>query len=334
MRGLGGGYGGHVLRNRVYRHGHLDAENVPPQSLSDHLADPSTVVWVDLCGPAAEELAVVADELDLHSLAVEDALGRRQRPKVDHYAGHIFCTAFETHLDAASGQLQLNEISAFVTARALVTVRKSEGFDIEDVVRRWDEEPSLAVHGVPFLLHGLLDHVVDSHFDAAQVLDDQSEALEDLLFDDRPRSGQVQRRSFTLRKSLVQLRHVALPMREVVNALIRRDWQVLDAALVPYYQDLYDHVLRVSEWTDSLRDLVATILETNLTIQGNRLNDIMKKVTSWAAIIAVPTAITGFYGQNVPYPGFGHWAGFVASTAAIVAVSVVLYGVFRRAGWL
>jgi magnesium transporter len=323
-----------VLRNRVYRHGRLDAENVPPQDLSEHLVDPSTVVWVDLCAPRADELELVAEELDLHALAVQDALGRRQRPKVDHYPTHLFCSAFETRLDPTTGRVELNEVAAFVTARALVTVRKSESFGIEEVVRRWDDEAHLAAHGVAFLLHGLLDHVVDSHFEALQVLDDESEALEDLLFEERSRSTQVQRRSFELRKSLVLLRHVVLPMREVVNTLIRRDWQGTEPGLLPYYQDLYDHVLRVSEWTDSLRDMVATILETNLTIQGNRLNEIMKKVTSWAAIIGVPTAITGFYGQNVPYPGFGNAAGFVASTAAILAASAVLYGVFRRANWL
>ncbi|HYJ74792.1 MAG TPA: CorA family divalent cation transporter, partial [Kineosporiaceae bacterium] len=123
-------------------------------------------------------------------------------------------------------------------------------------------------------------------------------------------------------------------MREVVNTMMRRDLGLVPDELMPYYQDVYDHVLRATEWTESLRDLVTTILETNMTIQGNRLNSIMKKVTSWAAIIAVPTAITGFYGQNVPYPGFGHVAGFWASTILIVAISSILYVVFRLQDWL
>jgi magnesium transporter len=123
-------------------------------------------------------------------------------------------------------------------------------------------------------------------------------------------------------------------MREVVNTLIRRDVDLVPSAMAPYYQDLYDHVLRATEWTDSLRDLVSTIVETNLTIQGNRLNIITKKVTSWAAIIAVPTAITGFYGQNLPYPGFAHISGFIASTLLIVVLSVTLFVVFKRNDWL
>ena len=167
-----------------------------------------------------------------------------------------------------------------------------------------------------------------------QSLDDEIEELEDLLFDDRPHDHEVQRRTFELRKSLVLLRRVVLPMREVVNTLMRRDLGLVADELMPYYQDVYDHVLRATEWTESLRDLVSTILETNLTIQGNRLNVIMKKVTSWAAIIAVPTAITGFYGQNVPYPGFAHQSGFVTSSILIVALSGALYLTFKRKDWL
>jgi magnesium transporter len=144
----------------------------------------------------------------------------------------------------------------------------------------------------------------------------------------------VQRRSFELRKSLVLLRRVVLPMREVVNTLIRRDLQVVSDALHPYYQDVYDHVLRVTEWTESLRDLVTTILETNLTIQSNRLNTITKKVTGWAAIIAVPTLITGFYGMNVPYPGFSNEWGFASSLVLMIGIAAALYVIFRRKDWI
>jgi magnesium transporter len=119
-----------------------------------------------------------------------------------------------------------------------------------------------------------------------------------------------------------------------LNSLLRRDLHVVDEAMTPYYQDVYDHVLRVTEWTESLRDLVATTVETNLTIQANHMNLIMKKVTSWAAIIAVPTAITGFYGQNLPFPGAGtHW-GVLSSTALIGVLSVILYVAFKRKDWL
>ena len=291
-------------------------------------------MWLDYCDPTKAELATIAEELQLHPLAVEDAVNEHQRPKLDRYDTHLFLSAYAVKLDTESGELCTHEIGAFITPRALVTVRMEKGARIDSLLARWDASNELAKHGVSFLLWGLLDDIVDGHFETVQSLDSEIEALEDLLFDDAPRNTEVQRRSFELRKSLVLLRRVVLPMREVVNSLMRRDLHVLDEGMAPYYQDVYDHVLRATEWTESLRDLVTTILETNLTIQGNRMNLVMKKVTSWAAIIAVPTAITGFYGQNVPFPGFAtHW-GFWFSTALIIVASGGLYWGFRRRDWL
>jgi magnesium transporter len=292
------------------------------------------VVWVDFVAPTAAELALVSDELGLHVMAIDDALALLERPKVDRYETHLLLTAYSVAADPASGALAASEIAAFITGQALVTVRKDDSFPIAAVVRRWDDDADLAVHGVPFLLWGLLDEVVDGYFDAVQQLDTLGESLEDLVFDERPRGTELQRLSFGLRKSLVLLRRIVLPMREVVNALLRRDLHVMDPAMIPYYQDVYDHVLRASEWTESLRDLITSILETNLTIQGNRLNLIMKQVTSWAAIIAVPTAITGFFGQNVPFLGFGRPLGLWTSILLVVIASAMLFRAFRRRDWL
>ena len=160
------------------------------------------------------------------------------------------------------------------------------------------------------------------------------EELEDRLFDDVPRGLEVQRRSFQLRKSLMLLRRIVIPMSEVVSELMRRDLHIVGDDLMPYYQDVYDQVLRTAEWTDGLRDLVTSILETNLTIQGNRMNIITKKVTGWAAIIAIPTLITGFFGMNVPYPGFGEKAGLAASIATTGLAGLLLYLIFKRKDWL
>lgn len=323
-----------MAHTRLYRHGALVAAEFPVEDVAEHLADPDAVVWVDFVSPSVADLELVVAELGLHDVAVDDALELLERPKLDHYDTHLFLTAYAVCLDAETGDLTTSEVAAFVTGRALVTVRKDEAYDIRAVVRRWDENAALAVHGVGFLLWGLLDDVVDGYFETVQALDARLDALEDLLFAEQPRSTEVQRLSFRLRKSLVLLRRVVLPMREVLNAIMRRDLEVVERAMTPYYQDVYDHVLRASEWSESLRDLIATILETNLTIQGNRMNLIMKKVTSWAAIIAVPTAVTGFYGQNLPYPGFATHGGFWMSTLMIVGLSGLLYWQFRRRDWL
>ena len=321
-------------RTRLYRNGVLEAEGFPIADVSEHLADPAATIWFDLCRPTEEDLAAISEELGLHPLAVEDAVHEHQRPKIDRYDSHLFVTAYAVRLDAATGVLTNSEVAAFVTRNALVTVRKDEGFDIGQVLTRWDNSPDLAKHGVSFLLHGLLDTVVDSHFDAVQTLDEQIESLEDQLFAPSTKDSEMERRTFELRKSLVLLRRTVLPMREVVNTLLRRDLHVVDEPMFPYYQDVYDHVLRATEWTESLRDLVSTIRETHLTMQGNRLNVIMKQVTSWAAIIAVPTAVTGFYGQNVPYPGFSKTIGFWESTSIMIVLSVGLFAWFRKKDWI
>jgi magnesium transporter len=322
-------------RTRVYRDGLLVAAGFPVELISDHLAEGPATVWLDLRDPDRADLAVLQEEFGLHPLAIEDALHDRERPKIDRYHTHLFMTAYSARLDEVSGELATSEISAFVLPHALITIRKDDGLDIGKVVDHWDANPDLAKHGVGFLVHGLLDFIVDGHFEAVQSLDDAVEGLEDDLFSPTAvKDIQVQRRSFELRKSLVVLRRVVLPMREVLNTLMRRDLHHLDEDLIPYFQDVYDHVLRATEWTESLRDLVTTILETNLTIQGNRMNVISKKVTGWAAIVAVPTFITGFYGMNVPYPAFGQHVGFLIAMAVMVVSGVVLYWLFRRNDWL
>jgi magnesium transporter len=321
-------------RTRCYRNGVLVDEDFPIAEVSEHLDEPASLVWVDLCAPDTPELSLLADELGLHELAVEDAINPHERPKLDRYQDHALLSAYSARFEPDSAQLITSEIAAFITHRALVTVRKDEAFDLDAVVARWDASPDLAKNGVGFLLHGLLDYLVDGYFEAVQSLDEKIEELQDQLFVPSTKQEVVQRRSFELRRTLVLFRRVVLPMREVVNTLMRRDLDFVDEAMGPYFQDVYDHVLRATEWTESLRDLVSSIMETNLTIQGNRLNTITKKVTSWAAIIAVPTAITGFYGQNLPYPGFAHLSGFYASTALIVGLSTFLYILFHRIDWL
>jgi magnesium transporter len=322
-------------RTRLYRNGKLAAEGFAIEQISDHLEEPDCVVWLDLRNPDYGDLMVLQEEFGLHPVAIEDALVDRERPKIDRYRTHLFVTAYGARLDQASGQIATSELSAFVLPRALITIRKDDGLDIGKVVDHWDASPDLAAYGIGFLLYGLLDYIVDGHFETVQALDDAVEGLEDTLFN--PQRGtdlQVQRRSFELRKSLVLLRRVVLPMREMLNTMMRRDLQHVSEDLYPYYQDVYDHVLRATEWTESLRDLVTTILETNLTIQGNRMNVISKKVTGWAGIIAVPTLLTGFYGMNVPYPGFGSHLGFAIAALVMVGSAVALYWVFRRNDWL
>jgi magnesium transporter len=324
-----------MARTRLYRSGTLDLEDFPVEDISDYVCEPTCTVWLDLCDPTSADFDMIIEEFGLHELAVEDARHDHQRPKLDRYRTHLFLSAYAVSTDPDTGMVVTSEIAVFITQTALITIRKGKQFDMDRVVARWDDSLDLAKEGVGYLLYGLLDYLVDGHFHAVQELDERIEELEDLLFEDgRDEIQTVQRSSFELRKNLVRVRRVVLPMREVVNTLLRRDLHVVSETMMPYYQDVYDHVLRATEWTESLRDMVTSVMETNLTIQGNRMNLIMKKVTSWASIIAVPTAVTGFFGQNVPYPGFGTQTGFWASTLVMLGLSVLLYLGFKRRDWI
>lgn len=332
-----------ALRSRVWRAGVVIDEDFDFERISDYLGQHECLFWVDLCAPSAGLLARLADELSLDPQAVEDALGHAERAKATRYASHTFLTAYATSLRAEGGErtsrqrsgLRASRVSAFVFPQGLITVRQGPDFDLEPVVRRWDDNADLLKHGVGALVHGLLDVVVDSHFEAVQSLDDEMEDLEDALFDDREISGQVQRRTYEIRKDLVQLRRVILPMREVVNGVLRHRRDAgAPRELDSWYDDLYDHVLRASEWTESLRDMITAIFETNLSLQDARLNNVVKKLTAWAALIAIPTAVTGYFGQNVPYPGSGEEWGFALSVAVIAGVVTVLYRSFKSRNWL
>ncbi len=303
------------------------------------LTDRDALVWVDLVGPSREDLDHLAEEIGLDPLSVEDAIEPHERPKVVRHTGHLFFVTYATRLredvpeSDPTGRLELDRVSGFVLPTALITVRPTDAIDMDEVVRLWDDNPDLLLLGPGALVHGLLDHVVDGQFDTIQQLDDEIEDLEDVLFDERRAGGSLLRDVYGVRKDLVRLRRIVLPMREVVGALQRhRDDDT--GELARFFDDLYDHVIRAAEWTESLRDMVATVFETNLSLQDTRLNVVMKQLAAWAAIIAVPTAVTGWFGQNLPFPGFARASGLWASVVLIAALSATLYAVFRRRDWL
>lgn len=308
------------------------------------VADPSTTVWVEI---GAEDFRQLAPQLDIHPQAVEDALHHvaamgsiAERTKLERFPHGVLVYLFRTELDVES-RLVLHEAPLLLTRHSVIAVEHPRPFDLDDLVSRWEKNPQILQHGVPALLYGALDLVVDSYLEVVDKLSDEVDLMEDELFDGGidstadPRAAQ--RRSFATRKSLVRLRRVTQPMREVVAGLMRPDEAnrpTVDPALQPYYQDLYDHVLRVNDTIEGLRDLITTIYETRLALNDHSLNTVTRQLAAWAAIIAVPTAVTGFYGQNIPYPGFAAHSGFWTSTAIWVGVSVLLFVMFKRRRWL
>ncbi|HSN43963.1 MAG TPA: magnesium transporter CorA family protein [Propionibacteriaceae bacterium] len=328
-----------ALTSILWRDGVEVAHDFPLSELDQHLATEGELVWFDLSGADRSMIEQLASEIGLDPLAVEDAVSRGERPKVTRHQHHIFVMVtgarLETEAEGFESRVVPEPVAAFVLPRCLVTVRHTNEFDMGPVVERWRDHADLLQFGPSALLYGLLDAVVDGHFETVGSLDDSLEVLEDALFENSSARAGVQRRSFQLRKELVQFRRVVLPLREVVSEL-RRPAENGNSRtpLASYYDDLYDHVLRVTEWTESLRDMLATIFETNLSLQDAALNTVMKKLAGWAAVIAVPTAVTGWFGQNIPYPGFAHVGGLWQSVVAILVGTLGLYFFFKARDWI
>lgn len=322
-----------TILTRAYREGGLTAEGFPLTDVSNHIQTPGAVIWVDLTRPTAEQMLELAEELGLHELAVEDALSHNERPKLDRYSTHLFFSCQAVRLDPASNELRRTAVDAFIGANWLITVRKGDDLSLPHLLDRVDRSPELLAHGVDYLVYCLLDVVIDGYFDAVEAFDEYYDNASEFIFAETPFTPPQQRQWFEMRQALVRFHRIAFPMREAVSSFLRREHDV-SPLLYPYYQDVYDHVLRVVESTEALRDLVATIVETNLSLRDYRQNQIMKKVTSWAAIIAVPTLITGYYGMNVPYPGAGETSGAIVSSALALLLSSGLYALFRKNEWL
>ena len=307
-------------------------------------SDPSSVVWLQATPDEMRELGPL---MHLHPRAVEEVMSHTeagglapQRTKIERFEHGTLLYLYRSQI-ASDGALRLIDSPVILTKESLVTVHQDEPLDTDAIVGRLERSPAILAEGVPALLWSLLDAVVDTHLDALDALSDAVDDMEDELFSTTPRRGadplESQIRSFTTRKSLVQLRRVAQPMREVVSALMRYEEDGrprVSTMMQPYFQDVYDHVLRVNDTIEGLRDLITTIYETRLALNDHALNTVTRQLAAWAAIIAVPTAVTGFYGQNIPYPGFARPLGFWTSTVIWVGLSLLLYVAFRKRRWL
>lgn len=230
-------------------------------------------------------------------------------------------------------------VAGFVLPGGVLAVRSDDALTPDAVEAGWRELGDARRLGPYGLVHGLLDVVVDGLFDAARFLDDRIEDLEEDLFDRSAHLEGFQRRAYALRKELVALRRAVLPLRDVHSALWRRRPEDAGAGgeaarLDALYADLLDHILRVTEWTESLRDMIATVFETHLSLQDQRLNEVMRRLAGWAAVVSVPTLATGWFGMNVPYPGQSSPLGLVLAVLTVVVPAATIWWALRRRGWL
>src|SRR4051794_17538759 len=245
-----------ATRTRLYRAGRLVAEGFPAERIRDHLDEHAdAVVWLDLDDPDHADLGIVTEEFDLHPLAVEDAILDHQRPKLDRYPTHLFVNVYAVAVERDL-ELRIAELSAFITPRALITIRKS-AFDIDRIIAHWDAPGSPVSCGVGFLVHGWLGAIVDGQYHAAQALDDVADDLEDALFDPC-RRAEIRRRGFALRRALGRLRRIAAPMRDVVGRLVRDEPRtgLFDDVITPYLHDIVDQAAGAAEIAEGAREHV------------------------------------------------------------------------------
>jgi magnesium transporter len=297
----------------------------------DELTDrPGTLVWVSATNPGDEDIADFEREFRLHPLAIEDLRKQNQRPKLDAYESQHMIVAYEAVADAPDG---LSEIHVFVGAGWLLSVHWAPTPMLDAVRGRFAHRRTDGIDTTGGLLYALLDAAVDSYFPELDGISDRIDALEDRVLE-----GEADRASLAeildLKRRLLSLRRVLAPMRDVANALLRRDLDIVNAATAPYYQDLYDHLVRVLDQLDVYRDLLAAVLEARLTVASNNLNAIMKRLTAFTVILMVPTLIAGIYGMNFDVMPELDWPfGYPLALGLMAAAVVVLVTFFRRKGW-
>jgi magnesium transporter len=321
-----------MITCRLYRDGELKEEAFDPARASDLITESGARVWLDLEEPTDQELAMIQEEFDLHPLAIEDTLHRGQRPKVEVYEGYFFVVMHALSLDP-NDELVDSEVHAFAGHRYLITLRYPPAFDLAEVLRRWDRQPELTGEGGGFLLYVLLDEIVDAYFDLIERYEDLSEDIEDRVFADEP-DPHVQEAIFRLKRRVVVFRRLVIPLREVLD-LVQEQPGFVTQKLGPYFRDVQDHVIRTLEFADNIRDLLTSALEAQLSQVSNRLNLIMKRLTSWAGILLVPTLIAGIYGMNFVHMPELRWRFGYAYVLALMAGSMfLLYRMFKRRDWL
>ncbi len=287
-----------------------------------------TLVWVSAVAPDDTEIEVLRREFNLHPLAVEDVRKQEQRPKVDAYADEHMIVVYE----APEGQ-NLSEVHLFVGPGWLLSVSWGATPMVDAARQRFANGGDRGASTAGRLLYSVLDAAVDSYFPELDRLSDRIDRLESRVLEGEADPDSL-REVLSIKRRLLELRRVLAPMRDVANQLLRRDLDIVDEAAIPYYQDLYDHLVRVIDQLDVYRDLLATVLDARLTVASNSLNAIMKRLTAFTVILMVPTLIAGIYGMNFDaMPELALPYGYPLVLGVMVLTVVVAVTFFRRRGW-
>src|SRR4051794_17735471 len=289
-------------------------------------------VWIGLHEPDESLLRKVQQRFGLHDLAVEDAHTAHQRPKLEVYGESLFLVLRTAHLK--DGKIGWGETHIFAGRGYVVTVRHGSTTPYKAVRARCESAPQMLSRGESFVIYSVVDFIVDNYFPVLHELETEVDALEDSVFSHQSSRLDIAR-VFELRHELLIMRRAVLPLQEVCSNLIRFDVTLIAPEMRAYFRDVQDHVIRVVEGIDNLRELLKGALEANLLLASVQQNDVTKRLAAWAAILAVPTAIAGIYGMNFKYmPELEYAGAYPVVLAGIAASCAYLYHRFRRSGWL
>ena len=307
------------------------AEDVDPATIDALLGHGGALLWLDVQDPADAEIALLREEFGFHELALEDAARRDQRPKVDEYDGYYFIVLY-TAESVSGGSIRTHELHCFWGQNYFVTLHDGPVPEVRAAVERWQSSHERAEHGVAYQVYALLDAVIDGYFPVVDGVADRIEDVERRIFE---ADAETLRDVFALRRELLTARRVLAPSRDVLNILIRRDVPVFPAALIPYLADVYDHTIRVLDALDLHRDLLATAVESHLSVTSNRLNQTLRTMAALTIGIMIPTLIAGIYGMNFQRMPELEWPfGYPIALGLMAAAMGVLFWLFKRIGWL
>jgi magnesium transporter len=326
-----------MISCRVYREGHVEREPFDVDRVGELLqGDLEARIWLDVASPSDEDFQTLGRRFGLHELSMEDMRHRNQRPKVETFSEYHFVVMRPLSRDP-SGELVEHEVHAVIGKRFLITLRYEPAYDLAEVLSRWERQGESEEHAGPgYLLYVLMDEIVDTYLTLVEGFEDAADDLEDLVFSEEGTtpSTEVQQRLFHLKRDVVRFRRSVMPLRRVVD-FFQEQPTVVTGPLAPYYRDVADHVVRCIELVDNVRDLLTALLEVRVAQVANRLNEVMKKLTSWAAIILLPTMIAGIYGMNFRHmPELGWRYGYPAALGLMGVGAATLYVVFKRRDWL
>lgn len=303
-----------------------------PDEIGDLCAISPNIIWVDVADPTSKDFEDLAKEFGFHPLSIEDCRNEHQRPKVEEFQGYYFIVLYEAEL-LLGRHLELRELNIFLGKNYLVTVHSQPIRTIETAERLWRGWTDLADRGTGLLAYLLIDSIVDDYMPLLDTLSDRMDELEDQIFVDF--QVEALKEIFRIKKDLLFLRRSVTPLRDVFNTLLRREQQIFSRETHVYFQDVFDHLIRVADTIDTLRDLLGATMDAYLSVSGNRMNMVMKRLTSISAILMSVTLIAGIYGMNFDFMPELKWRyGYVAALGSILAVGVCLYLYFRRIKWL